>query len=57
MEETTEKAKELVDKYRTHLRTADKYDYLLSSDEIHIAKQCAKIVVNEIINFINKIHN
>jgi hypothetical protein len=44
-----EKAIELVDKYRTYVRIADKYDYNLSEDEIHISKQCALITVDEII--------
>jgi hypothetical protein len=44
-----EKAVELVDKYRTYIRIADKYDYNVSEDEIHISKQCALIAVDEII--------
>jgi len=45
-----EKAVELVNKYRTYIRIADKYDYNVSEDEIHISKQCALIAVNEIID-------
>jgi hypothetical protein len=45
-----EKANELVDKYRTYLRMADKYDYLDSEDEIYLATQCALVAVDEIIN-------
>ena len=44
-----DKAKELVDKYRTYVRIADYYDLNSSEDEIHIAKQCALICVDEII--------
>lgn len=44
-----QKAIELVDKYRTYVRIADKYDLNLGSDEIHIAKQCALICVNKMI--------
>jgi hypothetical protein len=50
-----EKAIELVDKYRTYVRIADKYDYNVSEDEIHISKQCALIAVDEIINNNSKI--
>jgi hypothetical protein len=45
-----EKAVELVNKYRTYIRIADKYDYNVSEDEIHISKQCALTSVNDIIN-------
>ena len=41
MKSPKEKAKELVDKYRTYIRMADKYNYLLDEDEVYIAKQCA----------------
>jgi hypothetical protein len=44
-----EKAEELVDKYRTYIRMADKYEYNLSQDEIYLAKHCALIAVDEII--------
>ena len=50
MKPAQEKAKELVDKHRTYLRMADKYGYLDSEDEIYLAKQCALISVDEIIN-------
>ena len=45
-----EKAEELVDKYRTYIRTGDKYEYLDAEDEVHLAKQCALIAVNEILD-------
>jgi hypothetical protein len=45
-----EKAIELIDKYRTYLRMGDKYGYLDSEDEIDLAKQCALIVVDEILD-------
>ena len=48
-----QKAIELIDKYRTYIRMADKYDNNLPSDEIYLAKQCALTTVNEILN-INK---
>jgi hypothetical protein len=44
-----EKAQELVDKYRTYIRAADKYEYLDPEDEVHLAKQCALVAVNEIL--------
>lgn len=47
------KAIQLVDKYRTYIRMADKYAYNLPDDEIHIAKQCAIIAVNQTIEEIN----
>ena len=51
-----EKAQELVDKYRTYSRMADKYGYNLPSDEIYLAKQCALIAVQEIISLMIKFH-
>lgn len=44
-----EKAKELLDKYRTHIRIADACSCLNSIDEIDIAKKCALIVVDEVL--------
>ena len=44
-----DKAVELVDKYRTCIRIADKYDNNVSEDEIYLAKQCALIAVDEIL--------
>ena len=44
-----DKAKQLVEKYRTYVRLADKYDLNLGSDEMYIAKQCALIAVDELI--------
>ena len=44
-----EKAQELVDKYRTYIRAGDKYEYLDPEDEVHLAKQCALVAVNEIL--------
>ena len=52
-----EKAINLVDNYRTHIRAADQYGYLLSSDEIHIAKQCAIIAVEEIAKLMHESGN
>jgi hypothetical protein len=45
-----EKAKKLVDKHRTIIRKADKYNWLTSSEEIYLSKECALIAVTEIIN-------
>jgi len=50
MKTAEEKARALVDKYRTYLRMADKYDYLDSEDEIYLATQCALVTVDEILN-------
>lgn len=44
-----DKAKQLVEKYRTYVRLADKYDLNLGSDEIYIAKECSLLTVDEII--------
>jgi hypothetical protein len=57
MKNAKEKAAELVDKYRTYIRMADKYEYNLSKDEIYLAKQCALIAVNELIIEKNKWEN
>ena len=48
--EAKEKAQELVDKYRTTIRKADVYGNLASEDEIYLAKECALIAVDEILN-------
>jgi len=45
-----EKAQELVDKYRTTIRKADVYNNLASEDEIYLAKECALIAVDEILD-------
>lgn len=45
-----EKANQLIDKYRTYLSIADKYEYLDPEDELHLAKQCALTLVDEILN-------
>jgi len=44
------KAKELVDKYLMEVQGADKYNYNLDSINLYIAKQCALIAVENIIN-------
>ena len=44
------KAKELVDKYLMEVQGADKYNYNLDSMNLYIAKQCAIIAVENIIN-------
>ena len=46
---TKEKAQDLVDKYRTHIRAEDSYIYLDSDDELHLAKKCSLGAVDEII--------
>ena len=45
-----EKAQELVDKFLPEIRGADRYNYNLESMNIFIAKQCALIAVDEILN-------
>lgn len=40
-----EKAEELVEKYLPEVRGADRYDYNVDAMNIYIAKQCAKIAV------------
>ena len=45
-----EKAKDLVDKFLPEIRGADRYNYNLESMNVFIAKQCALIAVDEIIN-------
>lgn len=44
-----EKAIELVEKYRATIRKSDVYDYL-SYRFVYLAKQCAIIAVDEILN-------
>ena len=45
-----EKATELVNKERTIIRIAHIYNSLPSEDEIYLAKQCALIAVDEILD-------
>jgi hypothetical protein len=52
-----EKAKELVDRYKSYIQMADKYGDLLSSQEIYFAKQCALIAVDETIKALNVLLN
>jgi hypothetical protein len=49
METPKQKAKELVDKYLEIIWQADKFSYLLDSEGLHFAKQCALIAVDELI--------
>jgi len=49
MIEAKKKAIELVDKYRTYIRQADKYSEIVSEDEIYLAKKCALVAVDEMI--------
>lgn len=44
-----EKANELVQKYLPEVRGADRYNYNLEDMNVFIAKQCAKIAVDEIL--------
>jgi hypothetical protein len=44
-----EKAQELVDKYVDYVAMADRYSYTLYSDLIVLAKKCALIAVDEIV--------
>ena len=41
-----EELQSLIDKHRTTIRKADYADYLTSDDEIHLAKECARISIN-----------
>lgn len=45
-----QKAVELIDKYRTYIRIADKYNQNLPSEEIYLAEKCALIAVDEILD-------
>ena len=45
-----EKANELVEKFLSEVRGADRYNYYLEDMNVFIAKQCAKIAVDEILN-------
>ena len=45
-----EKANELVEKFLPEVRGADRYNYNLEDMNVFIAKQCAKIAVDELIN-------
>jgi hypothetical protein len=44
-----EKAVELIDYYRTYIRKADGYNYLLPQDEVYLAKECCYKLVDELI--------
>lgn len=45
-----EKANKLVEKFLPEVRGADRYNYNLEDMNLFIAKQCAKIAVDELIN-------
>ena len=47
-----EKAREFIDKYRTHIRSEDSYIYLDSDDELHLANKCSLVAVDEIIELL-----
>jgi len=44
-----EKAQELIEKYLPTVRGADRYNYNVESMNVFIAKECAKIAVDEIL--------
>lgn len=44
-----EKANELVEKFLPEVRGSDRYNYNLEDMNVFIAKQCAKIAVDEIL--------
>jgi len=44
----------LVEKFKSYTQMADKYGYLLPSEEVYFAKQCALIAVDEILNVIGE---
>lgn len=45
-----EKADELVNKFLYEVRGADRYNYNLEETNVFIAKQCAKISVDELLS-------
>ena len=47
-----EKAKQIVDKYLLEIKGADRYNYNLDSMNLFIAKQCAIICVDEILDYV-----
>ena len=49
METPKQKAQKLVDKHLEIIWQADKFSYLLDSEVLHFAKQCALVNVKEII--------
>ena len=51
-----EKAEELVEKYMPHIAGADRYNTTLGIYNKDIAKQCALIAVDEIIESVNDEH-
>lgn len=44
-----QKAQDLINKFLTEVKAADRYDYNLEDQNLFIARQCAKIVVDEIL--------
>ena len=48
-----EKAKQLVEKYLYQVRGADRYSYNLDDINMFIAKQCAQIAANEVLEALN----
>lgn len=49
METPKQKAKELLDNYKEIICQVDKYNYLLDSEVLHFAKQCALVNIKEVI--------
>jgi len=47
-----EKAKQIVDKYLLEIKGADRYNYNSDSMNLFIAKQCAIICVDEILDYV-----
>lgn len=47
MKTAKETSIELIDKYRTYIRIADKLDNNLPSEEIYLAKNCVLILIDE----------
>jgi hypothetical protein len=55
MKTPKQKAKELVEKYKEIIWQADKFSYLLDSEGLHFAKQCALIDIQNSIDFLKYI--
>lgn len=45
-----QKVKELIELYLLEIKSSDRYNYNLDSINVFIAKNCARIVVNQIIS-------
>jgi hypothetical protein len=55
METPKQKAQELVEKYKEIIWQADKFSYLLDIEDLHFAKQCALIDIQNSIDLLKHI--